>query len=179
MSIIQAVAVAYIVATLAATGLAKLKNFRVTSAGIGRESVIPTWASKIVAIGTALIELALALLFTLAVQPRLVGLAGTALFLVFGGYQLLVAAKTNSLMCSCSGAERTDPASLPAVAGTVFACLFQAALSLVLALSVVRPSMIFHGFAIVALSVPVITFFIGARRKTGESGVNGRFWLVF
>ncbi len=179
MSIIQAVAVGYIVATLAATGLAKLKNFRVTSEGISRESIIPTWATRVVVIGTALLELVLALLFTLAVQPRLVGLAGTVLFLIFGGYQLLVAAKTNTLMCSCAGTKRTDPASLPAIVGTVLACLFQAALSFILALFAVRANMIYHALAMVAFVVPVTTFFIGVLRKTGKSEVNGRFWLVF
>ena len=107
-------------------------------------------------IATVVVELALALLLVLAVQPRLVGLAGMALFLVFGGYQLLVAVKTNSLMCSCARTKRTDPASVPAVIGTVLACLVQAALSCFLAVSNVRPDMIFRLFAITAFDYPAL-----------------------
>jgi hypothetical protein len=151
----------------------------VTSEGVGRESVIPSRAVSVMVIATVVVELALALLLVLAVQPRLVGLAGMALFLVFGGYQLLVAVKTNSLMCSCARTERTDLASVPAVIGTVLACLVQAALSCFLAVSNVRPDMIFRLFAITALIIPLFTFFVGAARRRGQSQVNGRFWLVF
>ena len=149
-----------------------------TSEGVGRESVIPSRAVSVMVIATVVVELALALLLVLAVQPRLVGLAGMALFL-FGGYQLLVAVKTNSLMCSCARTKRTDPASVPAVIGTVLACLVQAALSCFLAVSNVRPDMIFRLFAITALIIPLFTFFVGAARRRGQSQVNGRFWLVF
>lgn len=139
MDFVRALIAAYLIATLAATGLAKLKNWRSSSVNVMREGVIAPSAAGTVVIVLAAVELLLATLLMLGVQSAVTGFAGTGLFLAFCGYQLLVAARTNSLRCSCAGTSRTDPASLPAVTGATFACLAQAALACTLAVAGGRP----------------------------------------
>lgn len=178
MEIVRALVASYIVATLVATALAKLKNWRFSSISVTRESVIPSCASSAVVIAVAITELFLATLFMLGYESAVVGFAGTGLFLAFCGYQLLVAMKTNSLMCSCAGTTRTDPASLPAVAGTTLSCLVQAALCCTLAITSGRSDAMFYLFTVTAWVVPVAIFLTGLFRRTGWSEFNGRFWLT-
>jgi hypothetical protein len=109
-------------------------------------------------------ELVLATFFMLSFQSMVWGFTGTGLFLAFLGYQLLVAKRTNSLMCACAGAARTDPVSLPAVTGTAVSCLVQAALSCALALTGTVTG-VFHLAMIIAWIIPVVLFGTGLCRR--------------
>lgn len=179
MEFVRTLIAAYLIATLAATALAKLKNWRASSVSVMRASVIPPRAAAAVIIVVVAMEFLLATLFMLGIEPAVAGFAGMGLFLAFGAYQLLVAAKTNSLICSCAGTTRTDPASLPAVAGTTLACLAQAALSCALAVSNDGSSEIFHLFTIIAWVVPVAVFLAGLLRRTGQSEIDDLFPTEF
>jgi hypothetical protein len=122
----------YLIATLSATALAKLRNRRGTSIGIQREMVIPARFAAAATLTLIAAEFSLATLLMLGTEPAETGSAAGTLFLVFAGYRILVAAKTKSLTCSCAGTMQTDPASVPSVAGASLACLALAALAYVL-----------------------------------------------
>lgn len=178
MEIVRALIASYLIATLAATALAKLKNWRHASMSVTRENVIPQRAATVAVIAVATMELLLAAVFALGIAPAVAGFAGMGLFLAFCGYQLLVAAKTNSLMCSCAGTARTDLASPPAVAGTAISCLVQSALCGVLAITHDHPGVIFYLFTVTAGVVPVAVLLAGLFRQTRWPEMNGRFWLA-
>ena len=178
MEIVHALVASYLIATLAATVLAKLKNWRHASMSVTRESIIPHRAATTTVITVAIMELLLAAVFALGIEPAVAGFAGMGLFLAFCGYQLLVAAKTNSLMCSCAGTARTDPASPPAVAGTTISCLVQSALCCVLAITHTHPSILFYLFTVPAGIIPVTLLLAGLLRQTRWPEMNGRFWLA-
>ena len=179
MAIFQALVAAYLIATLSATALAKLKNWRVSSVGVLRERVIPSRAATTVTIAVATVEFLLATLFMLGIESTVTGFAATGLFLVFCGYQLLVAARTNSLMCSCAGTTRSDPASPPAVAGTVLACLVQAAFACTLAVVGGHPDGILHFITITAWAAPIVVFLAGLLRRSEPSEIDMRFPVEF
>jgi len=164
---------AYLIATLAATGLAKLRNWRASSVSVMRENVIPPHAAGVVVLVVAAVELLLATLLMLGIESTAVGFAVMGLFLAFCGYQLLVAVKTNSLMCSCAGTSRTDPASWPAVAGVTLACLAQAALACTLAVGG-RPSGNLDLVTLAAWTAPIVVFLAGLLRRSGRSGIDER-----
>jgi hypothetical protein len=178
MEIVRALMAAYIVATLSATALAKLKNWRLSSAGVTREGIFPSRAAVSVVIATSLAELAVACFVTTGDDPIFVGIAGACLFLAFCGYQLMVAARTNSLMCSCAGTARSDAASSPAVTGAVLACLTQAAVCGGLGFIPSRQGMIFYLFTAAAWLIPVTMLAFGILRRSGQSEMNTRFWLA-
>lgn len=178
MGILRAIIAAYIVATLAATSLAKLKGWRLASANLTRESVIPRSVTTVTLIVVALTEFTLSILLASNIQPILIGAATATLFLIFCAYQLLVAARTNFLMCSCSGTLRTDPASPPAIAGTVSACLIQAAMSISLVIIADRPGPAYYLLTTTAWLIPVGIFFINLIRRTETSELRARFWLI-
>jgi hypothetical protein len=164
VQLVRAIVTAYLIITLSATALAKLKNWRIASAGVTRENVIPARAASAVILAVSAAELLLATFFMLDFQPKLCGLTAMGLFLAFLGYQLLVAARTNSLMCACAGVTRTDPASLPGVTGTAVSCLIQAVLSFVLALTGAATG-VFRLLAIIAWIIPIILFAAGFFRR--------------
>src|ERR1022692_1544236 len=132
VGILRTLIASYLIATLGATALAKFKNRRVSSVGILREKVIPARVAPAIIITVALAEFLLATLLMLGAEPVATGFAAAALFVLFAGYRLMVAVRTRSLMCSCAGTIRTDPASLPAVVGAILACLIMAALACML-----------------------------------------------
>jgi hypothetical protein len=173
----RALIAAYLIATLATTALAKLKNWRASSVSVIRESVIPPRAAGVAVVAVAAVELLLATLFMLGIESAVAGFAGMGLFLAFCGYQLLVAVKTNSLMCSCAGTSRTDPASLPAVAGATLACLVQATLACTLAVVGGRPSGNLDLLTITAWTAPIIVFLAGLLRRSGQPEMDERFHL--
>jgi hypothetical protein len=51
------------------------------------------------------------------------------LFVVFGAYRLAVAVRTKSLMCSCAGYAKHNPATPQALAGVMFTSILQAAIA--------------------------------------------------
>lgn len=171
MQLVHAIIAAYLIVTLTATALAKLKNWQVASAGVARESVFPTRIAPIVIFGVAVAELVLATFFMLGFQSSVSGFTGTGLFLAFLGYQLLVARRTNSLMCACAGTSRTDPASLPAVTGTTVACLMQASLCCALPLTGSATG-VFHLAVIIAWLIPIVLFVAGLFRRRAQPGAS-------
>jgi hypothetical protein len=130
VAIVDELAGIYLVVTLTATSLAKLRNWRMTALGVRWERIIPRRFAVIVVIGVSVIELSLATALTLHYRPLLVGIAIAALFLAFGCYRLMVAVTTGFATCTCAGKVRTAEASLPAVVGAAAACAAQCSISL-------------------------------------------------
>ena len=131
-------------------------------------------AASLTIIVVAAVELLLATLFMLGVDSTVAGFAGMGLFLAFCGYQLLVAVKTNSVMCSCAGTSRTDPALLPAIAGVTLACLAQAALAGTLAVVDRRPGGNLGPLTVAAWAAPIIVFLAGLMRQSERSDPDER-----
>jgi hypothetical protein len=180
MELLRALTTSYVIVTLGSTSLAKLKNWRIVSVGMLRERTIPVGVVPAVIITAATVELLLATLLMLGIEPVATSTAAAGLFLSFGGYRLAVSVKTNSLMCVCAGAIRTDPASPPAVAGAILACLIQASLACTLVfLGGRHGGGLFDLLAISAWMIPFIAFVAGALRRSGRSDIDKRFPTEF
>jgi hypothetical protein len=180
VELFRALAATYLIATLSATSLAKLKNWRMSSVGVLRESVIPSRAATVTVLAVSGTEFLLASFLAFGAESVAAGVVVASLFLVFGGYRLAVAKRTNSLICSCAGTIRSDPASPPAVAGTVVACLLQAALACAFALSGGRPNKDpLDILATAALALPIIIFLAGLLRRSDQSVIGGKFPAEF
>ena len=89
VEILRTLIASYLIATLGATALAKLRNRRVSSVGMQRERVIPARAAPAVIVTVAFAELSLATLLMLGAAPVATGIATAALFVLFAGYRLL------------------------------------------------------------------------------------------
>jgi hypothetical protein len=87
----RALAAAYLIGTLSATALAKLKNWRATSVGLLREGVIPGRVAVAVTIAVAAAECLLATGFMLGTDPEVTGFAAPGLFVAFCGDLALLA----------------------------------------------------------------------------------------
>ncbi len=175
VEILRTLIASYLIATLGATALAKLKNRQVTSVGILRESVIPARVAPAVTVTLAIAEFSLATLLMLGTEPVATGFAAAALFVLFAGYRLTTAVRTKSLMCSCAGTIRTDPASPPAVAGASLACLILAALACMLALLGRPAGYPVNLLAVVAWTTPLASLIMGTRRGLRESNTDNSF----
>jgi hypothetical protein len=172
--------ISYLIVTLGSTSLAKFKSWRTTSAGILRESVVPVKVATAVVIIVAVIELSLATLLMLGVEPAATSIATAGLFLSFGAYRMAVAARTSFLMCTCAGTLRAERASPPAVAGAILACLIQASLAGILILVGHRPGLGLYDFPpVAAWMAPFIAFVVGTRRRDGGSHLDDRLPAVF
>jgi hypothetical protein len=173
VEIFHALVASYLIATLGATALAKLKNRRIVSVSIQREGVIPAGVAPVFTGMLVTVEFLLATLLTFGAAPAATDFAAAALFVSFAGYRVMVAIKTKSLTCSCAGTIQTDPASFPSVGGAGFACLILAALACTLAF-VGRPAGYPVNFlAIAAWISPFVSLAAGARPRhrgpnTGE-----------
>jgi hypothetical protein len=82
--------------------------------------------SPVVVIGVALIELTLSTLLMLGTHPTPLGYVTISVFVIFGCYWLITAARTRSLMCACAGTAEFDPATPQALGAVVLTCLLQA-----------------------------------------------------
>jgi uncharacterized membrane protein len=100
---LHVLAACYLILTLSATSLAKLRRWRTTSIALIRESVVPAVLAPGVIIGVVLLELTLSTLLLLAVEPVVTGWAAISLLAVFGLYRLAVATRTKFPMCACAG----------------------------------------------------------------------------
>lgn len=174
LGILHVALASYLTATLGATALAKLKNWQICIAGMWREGVIPGLAVPAV-LGTVIVsEFSLATLLAFDIEPVAAGLATAALFVLFAGYRLVVALRTKSLMCSCSGTIRSDPASPPVVAGAMLACLALAVCACLLAFGRQWPGYPVSLLAIASWIAPIIGLVMGARRRPKEVGHGTR-----
>jgi hypothetical protein len=126
---LHALAACYLILTLSATALAKLRRWRTTSIALIRESVVPAVLAPSVVIGVALMELTLSTLLLLEVEPVITGWAAISLLAIFGLYRLAVATRTNFLMCACAGKHEISPVSPPAIAAIVLTTALQACLA--------------------------------------------------
>jgi hypothetical protein len=173
---------AYLAATLCATALAKLRNWRTSTAGMMREDVIPGPGIPVALLAVSLAELALATLLAFGVASWGAGLAAAALFALFAVYRLVVAAKTKSVTCSCAGEIRTDPGSPPVVLGSTLACLLMAACAGVLAFDSRSPGYPLALLAIATWAVPAIALAVGMRRRPDrpatDSVYTGEFFQL-
>jgi len=127
VEIARILVISYLVATLSATGLAKLVNRSTASAGMAREGVLTAIIALPTVLAVAVTELSLAVLLMLGVYPGITAFGAARLFTLFAGYRIIVAIKVNAIVCSCAGTVRTDPAAPAAVAGGVLACMCLAA----------------------------------------------------
>lgn len=168
MDILRALAATYLIATLSATSLAKLRNWRAASVGVLRESVVPRRAVTVTVWFVAVAEFMLAVAIAVRAEPLVTGIVAAGLFVTFGGYRIVVARRTSSLICSCSGTVRSDPASSAAVAGTLAACAAQAAVAGALAVAGGRPDGPLEFVTSGALIVPVILLLAGLLRASGR-----------
>lgn len=120
----------YIVVTLVATSLAKLKNWRMSALGVRWGRIVPARLAATTIIVVSVAELLLAAAFTLGRAALLVSYAAAVLFFSFGCYQLVVAAKTRLATCTCAGNIKMSQATLSAMIGAVLASVVQASLAL-------------------------------------------------
>jgi hypothetical protein len=156
---ISTLIVAYLVATLSTTGLAKLANLSTVQVGLLRERIVPAGAVAVVAAGVSLVELVIAGLLVLRVLrvELLVGLA--ALFVLFALYHVAVGVKTRTVMCSCAGELRSGPGSLAAIAGSTLSCVVLAALAVAAATTNPSPGALAGAVVAVAFATPFAVLF--------------------
>jgi hypothetical protein len=151
----------YLIFTLTATSLAKLRRWRSSSLSMMREQVIPIRAAVGVTIAAALLELALSTLLMLEETPLLTGLATSILFLAFGFYRLAVAARTKSLMCACAGSPQYGPATPRAVTATVVSFLFMIGVACCWTFTETHGTTALRSVGVVAWFAPFVVLFIG------------------
>ncbi len=168
MEIIRTLISAYLIATLSATAIAKLKNRRPVTVSIQRESVIPVRSAAAFTLILVIVEFSLATLLTFDIAPTATDSAAAAIFILFAGYRVTVAVKTKSMTCSCSGIIQTDPASFPSVGGASFACLILAALACTLMLVGKPAGYPANLILVMAWISPSVSLVVGARRGRKE-----------
>src|SRR4051794_40036942 len=101
MHVASVIAGLYLVATFTATGLAKLRRQQGTKAGILTEGVISPRLVPIVVVGLPLVELTLASLVAVGVDPLAVGVSIASLFTAFCIYRMASAVRTGRISCNC------------------------------------------------------------------------------
>lgn len=171
MEIFRTLIASYLIVTLGSTALAKAKNYRVASIGVQREMIIPARVAAVIIISLVIFEFALATLLMIGSATVVTGFATGALFVVFAAYRLLVSLKTKSLTCSCAGTIRTDPASVPSVAGASLACIIMAALGFIIAF-LGRAEYPDNFLAVAAWIAPIVSFAAGARLGLRRPNTN-------
>jgi hypothetical protein len=126
---VEAVIGAYLIITLAATSLAKLRTWRSSSLALLRQTAVPAIAAVIVIIGVSAVEILLATLLMLGADPAVVGSVTGCLFVIFGIYRIIITLRTQSLTCVCAGDVRFDPATPRELTAIVVAVMAQASLA--------------------------------------------------
>jgi len=167
MVLLRVLIVSYLVVTLGATGLAKLANYRTASAGMAREHIFPVRIATPAILAVAATELSLAVLLALGVHPEITLFGVAALFILFAGYRIIVAAKVNAIVCSCAGTVRTDAATPAAVAGGVLACVCLAILACASALLNRRIGYPLNLITLASLILPFVSLAAGLRKTNG------------
>lgn len=132
MTYLRDLAACYLILTLAATGLAKLRRWRTVSVVLIRDSVLPRSVVPAVVFGISAVELLLAVLLAIGVELRYTSAIVLALFVVFGIYRIVAAYSSKSLSCGCSGAERTYDLNGRTLVATILATACQAVAAIVL-----------------------------------------------
>jgi hypothetical protein len=176
IEIVHALIVSYLVATLGATGLAKLVNGRTAAVGMIREGALPSRMALPTILAAAVAEIALAVLLAIGFYPEIAAFGTSGLFVLFAGYRILVAAKVNAIVCSCAGTVRTDPASPPAVVGSVLACICLAGIACSVPFLGKPSGYPLNLIIIFSLALPVTGMIAGHRaRKKNKHRPDNRF----
>ena len=115
----------YLVVTLAATALAKLRRWKESSLTLSRQTFVSVTLAPVVITAVALSELLLSALLATGVKPVVTGSATAALLAAFGGYRLSIAVRNKSLMCACAGSPEFAVATSPAIAALIFTSFFE------------------------------------------------------
>jgi len=152
----------YLVLTLTATGLAKLRMRRVTINSLRVEGVIPRSLVAPVVVAVSAAEILLAVSIVSRRYPLAFGLATAAVFVAFGGYKMAVVIRTGWTSCSCTGTSIAYKTTRPAVVATILVPLIQAALACLWAFLPQTGSAAISGVLVLALVVPVLFFLRGA-----------------
>ncbi|MFI7231125.1 MauE/DoxX family redox-associated membrane protein [Nonomuraea angiospora] len=161
LAIIREVAGCYLVVTLTATGLAKLRSWRRASTSVTLEGIIPRRMALPIIIAVSTTELTLATLFVTGWYPVVVGYVTACVFLSFGAYKIVVAARTGNVPCSCSGTSRAYRATRPDILGAVAASLIQASLACAWAFMPESGEMLFRLPLLIAFTAPIAVFLVG------------------
>lgn len=177
--IVHAALASYLAATLCATALAKLRNWHVSATGLIREGVVPNAGIRTILLTVCVSEFSLATLLAFGIEVAVAGFASAALFVIFAGYRLVVAKRTKSVMCSCAGEHRSDPATPPIVIGSVVACLIQAAFGCALALNSESLGYPLALLPIAAWAIPIVILAACMRRRSETADHNARFTSDF
>jgi hypothetical protein len=172
MDILRALMESYLVATLSATGLAKLANYRTSSAGMARERIFPVRIALPTILTVATVELSIAVLLAAGLYSGITLFSVAVLFVSFAGYRVIVAAKTNAIVCSCAGTVRTDAATTAAVAGGVLACVCVAGFACALAFISGRIEYPLNLIPVFCLILPVVSMVRGLRKRSGLGDRN-------
>jgi hypothetical protein len=159
------VAACYLIVTLAATGLAKLRGWRTASVVLVRDAIIPPAIVPGVIIAISLSEMALSVFLAAGVKLFLTEVAVAALLTTFGVYRMVAAANSKALACGCSGAIRSVRRTAQTVSATALGSAWQVAMALVLVATGTQHGGQWSALArISALLVPFIALLIGYAR---------------
>jgi hypothetical protein len=170
--ILRVLVVSYLVATLSATGMAKLINHRTASVGMAREGVLPLRVMLPVILAATATELSLAVFLVLGIYPEIMAFGTAALFILFAGYRIIVAIKVKAVVCSCAGTIRTDLATPAVVAGGVLACTCQAVLACVVPFLGHPSGYPLNLLSVISLILPIAVAVIGLRARKRISSRN-------
>lgn len=164
----------YLIFTLAATGLAKLRRWRTVAVVLARDAVFPTAFTPVVVFSVSLTELLLAAFLSIRFELTYTAAAVLALFVAFGGYRIAAAHSSNALTCGCSGAERANELTKPTLIATMLAtsCQVMAALILIFTSGLSRSSLSASAW-MAALAIPLGAFIVGqVRSRLGNSSAS-------
>jgi methylamine utilization protein MauE len=166
--LLRDVAACYLIVTLAATGLAKLRRWRTASVVLVRDAVIPPAIVPGVVIAISLSEMVLSVFLTAGVELFLTEVAVAALLTTFGVYRMVAAANSKALACGCSGAIRSVRRTAQTVSATALGSAWQVAIALVLFATGTQHGGQWSALArISALLVPFMALIIGYTRGPG------------
>lgn len=171
LALISQVAGCYLVATLATTGLAKLRSWRVASTGVTFEGIFSRRAALPVIIAVSAAELSLAALIVAGHYPVAVGSVTAGVFLLFGGYKVAVAVRTGNVACSCAGTSKANAATLSGITAEVSSSLIQASLACAWAFPSEAGTGGFSIPLLVAFAIPFAAFWIGLGRRNRVGSV--------
>lgn len=174
IGLLQEIAALYLIVTLTATSLAKLRRWRATAIALIREAVIPVAVAPAVVITVALLELALSGLMVLGVEPFLTGLSAAIMFISFSGYRLVSMTRTKSLTCACAGTVVVQAATPQAVTAALITSVLQTAMACSWMFTRNSHSLgMFELARIVALAAPFAVLCIGSYRRSPRRSERG------
>jgi hypothetical protein len=164
--LLRDVAACYLIVTLAATGLAKLRRWRTASVVLVRDAVIPPAIVPGVVIAVSLSELVLSVFLAAGVELFLTEVAVAALLTAFSIYRMVAAANSKALACGCSGAIRSVRRTAQTVSATALGSAWQVAMALALIATGTQHGGQWSALArMSALLVPFIALLIGHTRR--------------